>query len=77
MLGAGGGVSLFLPSDLFKKRIEYFSFNFPITVSVLLCQMVLGALPWPHVPESGIQLGQTRPRIEEGAVSRKARSCGF
>ena len=34
--------------------------------------MVFGALPGPHVPESGIHLGQTLPHIEEGTDSRKA-----
>lgn len=57
---------------IFLKSIEYFSFNFPIVVSILLCQMVFGALPGPHVPESGIHLGQTLPHIEEGTDSRKA-----
>lgn len=52
--------------------MEYFFFNFPIIVWILLCQMVFGALPKPHVPESRIHLGQTLPHIEEGAVSRKA-----
>lgn len=70
------GDSLFLPNDLLKKSIEYFSFNFPVIVWILLCQMVFGALPGPYVPESGIHLGQTLPHIEEGAVSRKAQSCG-
>ena len=41
-------------------------------MSILLCQMVSGALPGPHVPESGIHLGQTLPHIEEGTDSRKA-----
>lgn len=67
-----GGGALCCCQLIFLKSIEYFSFNFPIVVSILLCQMVFGALPGPHVPESEIHLGQTLPHIEEGADSRKA-----